>query len=180
MLRTLGFFLDFFLQLILTIGSRDSPPVCLVTCWPWDQCVWWNWLNQKMFRTLGFFLRFFPISVWPLEAEINHQCTLWPWDQCPWLPWDHTNHYKHHTNPYQHITDHSSSSGASKKFLVGGGVVGGLFDYSVYSWSLFNQEPDRLDQEGPWPVHHQARTRTRTRSSTIIPIAIAINYWDFW
>ena len=25
---------------------------------------------------------------------------------------------------------------------------GGLFDYSVYSWSLFNQEPDRLDQEG--------------------------------
>ena len=27
-------------------------------------------------------------------------------------------------------------------------VGGGLFDYSVYSWSLFNQEPGRLDQEG--------------------------------
>ena len=26
-----------------------------------------------------------------------------------------------------------------KKFVVGG-VVGGLFDYSVYSWPSFNQE----------------------------------------
>ena len=29
---------------------------------------------------------------------------------------------------------------ATEKFVVGwGGVVGGLFDYSVYSWPKFNQ-----------------------------------------
>ena len=28
------------------------------------------------------------------------------------------------------------------------GGVGGLFDYSVYSWSWFNKEPSRFDQEG--------------------------------
>ena len=26
--------------------------------------------------------------------------------------------------------------------------MSGLFDYSVYSWSRFNQEPSRFDQEG--------------------------------
>ena len=32
LVRTLGFFLDFFPQLILTTGSWDSSPVCLVPC----------------------------------------------------------------------------------------------------------------------------------------------------
>ena len=32
LVRTLGFFLEFFPQLILTIGSWDSLPVYLVTC----------------------------------------------------------------------------------------------------------------------------------------------------
>ena len=32
--RTLGFFLDFFPQLISATGSRDSPPVYLVTMGP--------------------------------------------------------------------------------------------------------------------------------------------------
>ena len=53
---------------------------------------------------------------------------------------------KHHTILHQPIQAHFSSSEASKKFLVG--WVGGLFDYSVYSWSKFNQGPSKFDQEG--------------------------------
>ena len=43
------------------------------------------------------------------------------------------------TNPYQSKTCLDKAPRALKKFVVGG-VVGGLFDYSVYSLPSFNQE----------------------------------------
>ena len=52
-----------FSLLILTTGSRDSSPMCQVIWFPWYQCtaVCLKKLtrNQKMFRTIGFFLDFF-------------------------------------------------------------------------------------------------------------------------
>ena len=78
LVRTLGFFLDFFPQLISTTGSWDSPPVYLVTMGP--VCLTKLTRKWKLVRTLGFFLDFFPSSFRPLEAEIARLCTWWPWD----------------------------------------------------------------------------------------------------
>ena len=61
LVRTLGFFSDFFSQLISTTGSWDSLPVCLVimvTMGP--VCLMKLTRKQKLVRTLGFFLDFFP------------------------------------------------------------------------------------------------------------------------
>ena len=58
-----------------------------------------------------------------------------------------TNIIPTYTNPYHPIP---AALKLPKSLWWVGGVVGGggLFDYSVYSWSRFNQEPSRFDQEG--------------------------------
>ena len=48
-----------------------------------------------------------------------------------------------HTNLYYPI-----SAILKPKEVCGGWVGGGLFDYSVYSWSWFNQKPGRFDLDG--------------------------------
>ena len=58
----------------------------------------------------------------------------------------HINTIPTHTNLYLTF---AATLEHLKSFWWVGWWGGGLFDYSVYSWSLFNQEPGRLDQEGP-------------------------------
>ena len=63
LIRT-GFFLDFFSLLILTTGSWDSPPVCLMTMVTMvtmgPVCLMKLTRKRKLIRTPGFFLDFFP------------------------------------------------------------------------------------------------------------------------
>ena len=91
LVRTLGFFLNFFPQLISTFRSWDRLPVHLVTMVTMGPvCLMKLTRNWKLIRTLGFFLDFFPSSFQPLEAEIARLCAWWPWwpwDQCVWSNW---------------------------------------------------------------------------------------------
>ena len=67
LVRTLGFFLDFFPQLISTTGSWDSPPmylVTMVTMGPVWVCLIKLTRKRKLVRTLGFFLDFFSQLIW--------------------------------------------------------------------------------------------------------------------
>ena len=84
----------------------------------------------------------------PLSHETDHLCA--------WCPDNHGTSLSEKIYEKRNVVrllsfflvfSRNSDLTASKKFLVGGG--GGLFDYSVYSWSLFNQKPGRLDQKGP-------------------------------
>ena len=97
MLWALGFFLEFFSQLISTTGSWDRLPVHLATMGP--VCLMKLNRKWKLVRTLGFFLDFSPSSYWLPEAEIGCLRTWWPrwpWDQCVWWNWPENKSWSDH------------------------------------------------------------------------------------
>ena len=78
MVRTLGFFLDFFHQLISTTGRWDKLPLHLVTMVTMGPvCLMKLTRKWKLVRTLGFFLEFYPQLIAEI-AEIACLCTWWP------------------------------------------------------------------------------------------------------
>ena len=66
----IGFFLEFFSQLISTNRSWDNPPVYLVTMVTMGPVgLMRSTRKQKLFTIIILFLDFFPNSFWPLEVS---------------------------------------------------------------------------------------------------------------